>query len=249
MTEGNKQKTDQSEQIALSEHSDTSESSSNVEEVIDSINGSTSRISRDHGTNNHNGGTDIHSQIHNTRASEPVGSSDEDDYLLSDDNVSEETTFSGEGHRMGYNATLSERADYLAGTLDHALDSLELDKSLVVQAQLSGMLNNENQNITEKRQQILEKLKMLQDLLHKNFEPRFDPETNTKISVVQKLNHDIKNIETRIRVLKEGRKDKGVMSFLGNSKNVKGVMSLYPIEYSQARDKVLERQIDEDIVF
>ncbi|EGV66463.1 hypothetical protein CANTEDRAFT_112190 [Yamadazyma tenuis ATCC 10573] len=90
---------------------------------------------------------------------------------------------------------------------------------------------------------------MLQDLLHKNFEPRFDPETNTKISVVQKLNHDIKNIETRIRVLKEGRKDKGVMSFLGNSKNVKGVMSLYPIEYSQARDKVLERQIDEDIVF
>lgn len=173
------------------------------------------------------------------------GSIDEedDDYLLSDENDMDDTAH--DTRRMEYNATLLDHSEYLLGTLNHALDSLELDKSLVLQAQLSGILNNENQKITEKRLQVLEKLELLKGLFKKNFDPNFNVENKGKISVIGQLNRDIKDLEHRIDVLKNGPQQSSIRSMFGGTQKVKGVINRFPVEYNQARDKVLERQIEE----
>lgn len=170
---------------------------------------------------------------------------DDDDYLLSDEN-----DFDGaaphDNHRMGYNATLSDHSDYLLGTLNHALDSLDLDKSLVLQAQLSGILNNENQKITEKRLQVLEKLEYLKGLFKKNFDPSCNPDSKGKVSVIGQLNQDIKNLEHRIDVLKNGHQPSSLRSmFGGGPQKINGIINRFPVEYNQAKDKVLERQLEE----
>lgn len=166
-----------------------------------------------------------------------------DDYLLSDENDVDE---SGAHDRMGYNATIADHSEYLLGTLNHALDSLELDKSLVIQAQLSGILNNENQKIVDKRIQVIEKLELLKQLFRKNFDPKYNPDSNGKMSVIGQLNQDIKDIGHRIDTLKNGLKQSSFSSMFGASSKVDGVVKRFPVEYNQARDKVVERQIDED---
>lgn len=160
-----------------------------------------------------------------------------DDYIVSDDNEYEDIL------SEGVNVTSTDRVNYLNGTLDYALSSLELDKSLVLQAQLSGMLNNENQKLLDKRQELLDKLQLLQSLFKERFTPRYDPETKTNISMVQKMNHDLKDLEKRLKVLKEGTKDKLMLPFLGGKKK-DGIQNRFPIEYNQAKDKVLERPMD-----
>lgn len=166
---------------------------------------------------------------------------EDDDYLLSDENEMDESH-----ERMGYNATLADHSEYLLGTLNHALDSLELDKSLVIQAQLSGVLNNENQKITEKRLQVLEKIELLKGLFKKNFDPKYNPETNGKVSVIGQLSHDIQSLEKRIDGLKNGHQTSSFSSLFKGSQKVNGVINRFPVEYNQARDKILERQIEEE---
>lgn len=159
-------------------------------------------------------------------------SSDEEDdeYLVSDDN---EGYDSEESHRIDYSATLSERLQYLTASLDNALDSLELDKSLVIQAQLSGLLNNESQKILEKQELLKQKIQLLKLLYRKNFTPVDDQ----KLSVAQRVQHDLKDIESRIKVLKHGKTKLFTKT--------EGMISKYPVEYNQAKDKILERTLDE----
>ncbi|ODV78437.1 uncharacterized protein CANTADRAFT_6828 [Suhomyces tanzawaensis NRRL Y-17324] len=161
----------------------------------------------------------------------------DDDYVLSD----EDEILTNPEH-LGFTSSLSEHATYFSNTISHALDSLELDKSLALQAKLSGELNNENQKIIERKQELSQHLKQLQDLLKTNLvsEPQ-------KLSKVEQMSKDLESIELRILRLKNGQK-KGsyALSFLRSTNHSKvGVVEKYPIEYNQARDKVTERQLDQ----
>lgn len=113
---------------------------------------------------------------------------------------------------------------YLSNSLAHGLDSLELDKSLVLQAQLSGSLNNESQKIIEKRKLLQKKLQDLQQLYNDTF-----PQ-------LTQMAHDIKILEQRLSILHHGQKK------LMYTKP--GVLQKYPVEYNRAKDKVIERQLD-----
>lgn len=151
--------------------------------------------------------------------STPTDSDSDSSYLLSD---TEE--------RLTY--TPIPDTQYLTSTLAHALDSMELDKSLVLQAKLSGYLNNENQKINEKRQLVLQKLQSLKTLHQANFKPQ----GNARID---RLTQDIKDIELRIKNIKHGSS-----SLLGLFRTQTGLVNKYPVEYNQARDTVLERPWD-----
>lgn len=173
---------------------------------------------------------------------------EDDDYLMSDEDEYEITNNSERHHRMGYNATLADHSQYLTNTISHALSSLQLDKSLALQAQLSGVINNENQRITEKHQQLLEKLENINNLYNKNFGLIYDPKTHTKTNRLKQMRHDIEMIEKRIQNLKQGNSNKSSLtSFFTTSNKNSGVINKYPVEYNQAKDKILERQIDDDI--
>ena len=168
----------------------------------------------------------------------------DDEYILSDDEVLRELASREHQHRQGgYSASLSDYATYFSNTLSHALDSLALDKSLVLQAQMSGKLNNENQKLIDKRQEVVEQLKSLKQLYNDNFELKYDPVLKTKTRKVELMNNDLKDIQHRIERLKNGKTKSGFL-FLSSDSTV-GVVKKFPIEYNQARDKVLERQIDE----
>jgi len=177
----------------------------------------------------------------------PPGSDDsdtDDEYILSDDEVLRElASREYQHHQGGYSTSLSDYATYFSNTLSHALDSLALDKSLVLQAQMSGKLNNENQKLIDKRQEVVEQLKSLKQLYNDNFELKYDPILKTKIRKVELMNNDLKDIQRRIERLKNGKTKSGFL-FLSSDSTV-GVVKKFPIEYNQARDKVLERQIDE----
>ncbi|CAH6723263.1 putative biogenesis of lysosome-related organelles complex 1 subunit KXD1 [[Candida] jaroonii] len=134
--------------------------------------------------------------------------------------------------RLTYNAVPDTQ--YLTSTLSHGLDSMELDKSLVLQTKLSGYLNNENQKINEKRQLVIQKLQSLKSLHSANFKP------NGGVSKVEQLTNDIKDIESRIRNIKHGN-----TTLLGLFRSQSGLVNKYPVEYNQARDKVLERPWDQ----
>lgn len=156
---------------------------------------------------------------------------EDDDYILSD----EEDSYSSshETPRIDYNTPLSERLHYLTSSLDIALDSLELDKSLVIQAQLSGLLNNESQKIIEKQEILKQKIQLIKLLYRKNFTPLH----NEKLSVIQKMQYDLKDIESRIKILKHGKS--------GLFTKTEGFISKFPVEYNKAKDKILERTLDE----
>lgn len=134
--------------------------------------------------------------------------------------------------RLTYNAIPDTQ--YLTSTLSHGLDSMELDKSLVLQTKLSGYLNNENQKINEKRQLVIQKLQSLKSLHLANFKP------NGGVSKVEQLTNDIKDIELRILNIKHGN-----TTLLGLFRSQSGLVNKYPVEYNQARDKVLERPWDQ----
>lgn len=160
--------------------------------------------------------------IKTTSNSQDHPDSDSDSsYLLSD---TEE--------RLTYNAIPDTQ--YLTSTLSHGLDSMELDKSLVLQTKLSGYLNNENQKINEKRQLVIQKLQSLKSLHLANFKP------NGGVSKVEQLTNDIKDIELRILNIKHGN-----TTLLGLFRSQSGLVNKYPVEYNQARDKVLERPWDQ----
>ncbi|KAI5953486.1 KXD1 [Candida jiufengensis] len=177
---------------------------------------------------------------HNNNSYEQLVSTDtDDDYLRSDDDeddigpVNEESVSS---HLPGI-ANLGDHAKYFTNSILQALDSSDLDKSLVTEAQISGNLNNENQKLIEKKSQLQEKLRTLQSLFEKNFTPAED----SKLSRMDKLNNDIQHLEKRITKLKNGDTKSYVVPFMKSKKNL-GIIEKFPIEYYQATDKVLDRQ-------
>lgn len=169
----------------------------------------------------------------------------EDDYMLSDDEelnriLSRET--SNHHHGLPSSGSMVDHAQFFAEALSHALDSIDIDRSLVLQAQISGKLNNENQKIIEKKEILIEKLKNIQLMYGKNFGLLADG----KESRVDKMKKDISFIENRItKLMHGGSETKSSIPFFKNKSNM-GVEQKYPIEFNQAKDKVIERQIDDD---
>ncbi|KAK6455185.1 uncharacterized protein RJT20DRAFT_129904 [Scheffersomyces xylosifermentans] len=177
--------------------------------------------------------------------------SDSDDYIVSDDEDLNVFLNSSSDHHIShvtYPTSISDHANYLSNTLSHALNSLELDKSLVLQAQISGKLNNQNQNVVEKRNELLSRLKALKELYNENFVVKNDSASASNLSKVEQMKRDLAGIESRIARLKGGNsKGTSYIPFLRTTHHSQiGVAKKYPIEFNQAKSKVLERQIEED---
>lgn len=156
-------------------------------------------------------------------------SDSEDDFISSDgDSISQ--VLSGQPlNSIGYGSTFSEHVLYFEKALDTALDLHQLDKSLVAQAKISGQLNDTNRHLIERLQELQESLQRLRDLFNYHI-------TSKRI---ENLDADLKEINTRVRNLKQGSPKS---LFFGKTKL--GIMDKYPVEYNQARDKVLERPDD-----
>lgn len=167
-------------------------------------------------------------------------SDSEDDYIVSEDEVSAVFSLGGTHGRFPYTSSLSDHAQYLSKTLDRALESLLLDKSLVIQAQLSGHINNENQQILDKRRLLAQKMETLKQLYNENFVKVVEGSTK-----VARLGKDIATVEGRVARLRDGNKGLGRLGGLFAASGRQGVAEKYPVEYNQARDKVLERQMED----
>ncbi|CUM67943.1 uncharacterized protein PRCAT00005656001 [Priceomyces carsonii] len=183
---------------------------------------------------------------HTVAYNESIGSNDtDDDYDLSEeDNSNEEGIFHKQSsHPIHFTASLSDHAEYITNNLVDALDSQGLDESLVLQAKISGRLNNENQKVIERRKELNERLKSILSLYKKNFthSERNLKSNLTSMTRVQKLKHDIDELESRIEKLKNGSSK----SFRIFKLQYDGISKSYPVEYNQSKDKILERQIDE----
>lgn len=191
-----------------------------------------------HGDSIHEDGTRM--EEHGESAHNEDGStsslSGSSDYILSDDD-------SGAGlehDHLHYN-TLTDHAAYLTKTLSFALDSLQLDKTLVLQARMSGQINNENQRILEKKEEIIARIQRIKALYEDNFS------SEQGVSKIARLQQDILAIEGRIGRLVDGSgKEKNISSMLGLVRTQPGVAGKYPVEYNQAKDKVLERILGGD---
>lgn len=146
--------------------------------------------------------------------SSDAGSSSSSDYVLSDE----------EGH-FTY-PSLSDHSAYLAKSLSHALDSVALDKLLALEAQLSGHVNYQNNRILDKRQQLVERLERIQALYDEQF----------RDNRLGNLHRDLADLEGRLDRLMNGKR--------GLLHRLPGVAERYPIEFNQAKDKVVERQTD-----
>ncbi|KAG7191279.1 uncharacterized protein KQ657_003617 [Scheffersomyces spartinae] len=90
---------------------------------------------------------------------------------------------------------------YLAETLTATLESVELDKSLALEAQISGQLNSKNQELVSKKLQLIERLETLQQQYKKYFKPTND----NSLSVVNQIRNDLKLLEQRVHELKHGK--------------------------------------------
>lgn len=167
------------------------------------------------------------------------GDSDtDDDYDISETDEFED--LENVSHDARFVANLTEHSKYLTNVLAQALELVDLDKSLVLQAQLSGRLNNENQKIIDKTNLIRQKLVQLQLSYQENFQPK-----SGGISKIAQLKLDIANLESRLNVLKHGSKPS--LFKLKKKSQVENIAEKYPIEYNQAKDKVIERQYEGQI--
>ncbi|KAK6200393.1 uncharacterized protein RJT21DRAFT_43618 [Scheffersomyces amazonensis] len=164
-------------------------------------------------------------------------SDSDDDYIQSEDDEED----SANAPHLAFTRSLSEHATYLTNSLAHALDSVQLDKSLALQAQLSGKLNNQNQIIMEKHAQLAAKFKTIQNL----YEYNFSIDSKSKISRVKQMRNDLTDIERRLVRLKNGPDQSSIFPFIKPKSTQEGVIKKYPIEYNQAKSKIIERQIDE----
>ncbi|KAG7801161.1 hypothetical protein KL944_003568 [Ogataea haglerorum] len=107
--------------------------------------------------------------------------------------------------------------DYLIGSLNSSLDSVQLDRSLMMQSQVSGTINN-----------------TMQDLLR------------TMNEVSEKLENHIRRYEQlRTQIIPELSANLAKNTKLCN-KLTKKMKDTYPVEYSKSRDKVLNRVTEEE---
>lgn len=152
----------------------------------------------------------------------------EDEYITSDDEILSTVLSSDEQrHHFSFTASLSDHTDYFSTTLSNAMESYQLDKSLVAQAQLSGQINNKNQKLVEKNEELTKKLAELKRMC----------DFHLNCNRIGDLENDIKDLTVRLEALKKGSKK----ALLFGAKSKLGVADKYPVEYNQARDKVVER--------
>lgn len=131
---------------------------------------------------------------------------------------------------LPYSTSLGDHATYFATALANAVDSVNLDRSLAAQAQLSGKLNSDAQRLLDKRHECVARLQTLQEL----YSDRFG--RGHGASRVDRLHRALGDIEARIDKLKHGSAP--LVPVFGRAP---GVIQKYPVEYNQARDKVVER--------
>lgn len=155
----------------------------------------------------------------------------EDDYITSDEDILTTVMSSDDQrHHFAYGSTFAEHTEYFSKSLSYALDSVKLDKSVVAQAQLSGHLNNKLQKLAEKHTELVDKISTLKKLYAYHL----------STGRVTELEKDLADITNRINTLKNGLPK----TLLFGRKGTVGVAEKYPIEYNQAKDKVLERVSD-----
>lgn len=153
-------------------------------------------------------------------------SNSEDEFISSDDESLNRGVSGKHFNSLGCGTTFSEHVLYFEKALDVALGLQRLDKSFVAQAQLSGHLNDTNRLLLEKQEELQKSLQRLRVLYDMNI-------TSKRIDV---LGADLKQINTRIKNLKHGQPKSRFFA-----KRHLGVVDKFPVEYNQARDKVLER--------
>ncbi|KAM9908454.1 hypothetical protein OXX79_000371 [Metschnikowia pulcherrima] len=180
----------------------------------------------------HGGLQKIRTNSENVSLNESSGLSDatsDDEYLSSGDEALEGLEEESAAHHrhLTYNSGIAEHAAFFEKSLNEALDSVSLDSSLAMQARLSGQLNDKSQLLSEKQTEILTRLGKLKELY----------ETYISKNKLGDLEKDIDQLTVRLRNLKNGQTKS---TFFGK-KTSSGVADKYPVEYNQARDKVLER--------
>ncbi|VEU23804.1 DEKNAAC105031 [Brettanomyces naardenensis] len=106
--------------------------------------------------------------------------------------------------------------DYLISSLYNSLDSLELDRSLVQQSQISGEMNN----VTSKILQTIDELRMC-------LEEHIAKYEKLKLTIIPEI---VSNINQSAKISK------------GLAEKMK---KYYPVEYSKSKDKVLNRITDD----
>ncbi|KAG7879002.1 hypothetical protein KL905_003603 [Ogataea polymorpha] len=107
--------------------------------------------------------------------------------------------------------------DYLIGSLNNSLDSVQLDRSLMMQSQVSGTINNTMQDLLRTMDEVSEKLE--------NHIKRYE---QLKTQIIPELNA---NLDKNTKLC---------------NKLTKKIKETYPVEYSKSRDKVLNRVTEED---
>jgi hypothetical protein len=113
-------------------------------------------------------------------------------------------------------APLFDPVEYLQNSLDSALSSIEFNKSLARQAQLSGQLKSKEFELLKLQEEAHKRLIELQKLFKEGLKD------------VHTVSNELKQANHRIRALNKHAEGK------------------YPIEFSQAREKVLSRNIADD---
>lgn len=157
---------------------------------------------------------------------EPPSSDPNDDFISSDDDGLTRLISGSLFTPLGCGTTFAEHVLYFKNALDNCLDSLQLDKALVAQSQLSGRLIDTNRLLLDKLQELQQSLRRLQELF----------QYHISSNRIDALDSDLKNIHTRIENLKHG-----APKSLFFAKSKLGVMHKFPVEYNQARDRILER--------
>ncbi|KAJ9099546.1 hypothetical protein QFC19_005971 [Naganishia cerealis] len=155
--------------------------------------------------------------------------------------LSEDAELANNSHNDYQYMSIMDHSNYLSNALSSAMESIELDKSLALQAQLSGNLNNERQRLVDKQEEVLAKLQHIQTMYNKHFRPTTD--TRGSHSRISTLELEFSRIEGHINRLKYG-KDSSHLASIFKTKTP-GIVESHPVEYNKARDKILERQIDE----
>lgn len=167
--------------------------------------------------------------VSHTESSGLLDATSDDEYLSSGDEALEGLEEESAAHHrhLTYNSGIAEHAAFFEKSLDEALDLVSLDSSLAMQARLSGQLNDKSQLLSEKQTEILTRLGTLKELY----------ETYISKNKLGDLEKDIDQLAVRLRNLQNGQTKS---TFFGK-KTSSGVADKYPVEYNQAKDKVLER--------
>lgn len=107
--------------------------------------------------------------------------------------------------------------EYLMGSLNAAMDSLQFDRSLVIQSKMAGNINNSTNEVLktiDELQMALQEHVKKYDLLKREILPEIESNLRNSTRIVKKLTNYVKN--------------------------------QHPVEYSKGRSKVLENLTEEE---